>query len=119
MASRRPRPSLPYIYAAALLLAGDESGYREYVIRLADRHGDTVAPSTQYVLARLAALAERPAVPPDRIAAWGRLAVAARPQYAWFAHVQALAFVRAGDDEAATRSVERSKALAWANGGQA
>ena len=83
-----------YIYAAALLLAGDESGYRNYVIRLADRHGDSVAPSTQYVLARLAALADRPAVPPDRIAAWAHRAAAARPQYAWFAHVQAMAFLR-------------------------
>ena len=87
-----------YIYAAALLLAGDESGYRDYVVRLADRHGDTVAPSTQYVLARLAALADRPAVPPDRIVAWAGRAVAAQPQFAWFAHVQALAFLRAGDD---------------------
>jgi tetratricopeptide (TPR) repeat protein len=108
-----------YIYAAALLLADDESSYRDYVIRLADRHGDDGEAFTAYVLARLAVLAERPAVPPDRIVAWARRATAAQPRFAWYAHVQAMALLRAGDDEAAMKSVERSRTLAWAAGGQA
>ena len=109
-----------YIYAAALLLAGDESGYRDYVIRLADRHGDgersvhAICPRAVWRCWRIA-----PSVPPDRIVAWARRAAAAQPRFAWYAHVQALAFLRAGDDEAATRSVELSKSLGWSRGGQA
>ncbi len=107
------------IYAAALLLAGDESGYRDYVIRLADRHGDDGEASTASVLARLAVLAERPAVPPDRVVEWARRAVAAQPRFSWYAHVLAMALLCAGDDEAATKALESSRSLGWTIGGQA
>ncbi len=84
-----------YIYAAALLLSGDEPRYRAYVNRIAEQHGDSTDPNTNFVLARLAALAERPAVPPERAVAWARTAVARQPQYGWYAHALALAYLRA------------------------
>ncbi len=108
-----------YIYAAALLLAGDESSYRDYVIRLAHRHGGASEPSTQFVLARLAALADRPVIPPGRVVEWASRAVSGQPRFAWYAHVQAMAFLRAGDDEATTRTLELSRSLGWTGGGQA
>jgi len=108
-----------YVYAAALLLAGEESSYSDYVIRLANRHGNESEPSTLFVLARLAALAERPAVPPDRIVAWANRAVERQPRFAWYVHVQAMASLRAGDYEAAIKSVESSRRLGWSGGGQA
>jgi len=107
------------IYAAALLLAGEESSYRDYVIRLANRHGDESEPYTLYVLARLAALAESPAVPPNRIVTWASRAVERQPRFPWVVHVQALAFLRAGDDDAARKSVELSRTLGWNGGGKA
>jgi len=107
-----------YVYAAALLLAREDSSYRDYVIRLANRHGDESEPFTLYVLARLAALAERPAVPPDRIVAWANRAVQ-RARGPHYFHVQAVASLRAGDNEAASESVESSRRLRWNAGGQA
>ncbi len=83
-----------FIYAAALLLAGDEATYRDYAIRLAGRHGKAIEPYTLFVLAHLAMLADRPVVPPDRVVAWARRAAAGQPQAAWYAHVQAMALLR-------------------------
>ena len=83
-----------YIYAAAILLSGDESRYREYVNRLAEQHSDSSDPNTNFVLARLAALAQHPALPPEHPVAWARTAVANRPQYGWFAHALALAYLQ-------------------------
>jgi hypothetical protein len=66
----------------------------------------------------LAALAEHPAVPPDRIVVWaGRAVQGARTAYDL--HVQALAFLRAGDIEGASESAESSRRLQWSAGGQA
>jgi hypothetical protein len=64
-------------------------------------------------------LAERPVVLPDRIVEWARRATAEQPQAAWYAHVQAMALLRAGDDEAATKALGSSRALGWSIGGQA
>jgi hypothetical protein len=36
-----------YVYATALLLSGDLSSYREYVVRQADRYGDDGEPATR------------------------------------------------------------------------
>jgi serine/threonine protein kinase/Flp pilus assembly protein TadD len=108
-----------YIYAAALLLAGDETSYRDYVIRQAGRRGDSREPFTLYCLARLAALAAHPAAPADRIVAWARRAVEAEPKVAWFVHAQALAFLRAGDQQAARKSLDLSRTLGWTNPGPA
>jgi eukaryotic-like serine/threonine-protein kinase len=108
-----------YIYAAALLLSGDESGYRDYVVRLASRHGDESVPNTLFVLARLAMLSDRPPVPPDEIVRWASRALELiKPQTAWYRHVQAMAFLRAGDFEAALKSVQISRSLGWSSAGQ-
>jgi serine/threonine protein kinase len=108
-----------YVYGAALLLAGDASRYRDYVVRQSNRHGDDSEWFTHYVLARLAMLDERPAVPPGRIVAWAGRAVEERPREAWPAHTQAMAFLRVGDNEAARKSVGISKSVPWNTGGQA
>ena len=108
-----------FAFAAALLLAGEESAYREYVNRQADRYGTTGDPATLFVLARMAMLAKNPPVPPERMVRWANRAVLETPTFAWYAHVQAIAALRAGELETAARSLESAKKLAWSPGGQA
>jgi serine/threonine protein kinase/Tfp pilus assembly protein PilF len=107
---------LAHVYAAALLLAGDQIGYARYVSRQADLHGDTTAPFTCYVLARMAMLADRPPVSPHLILEWASRAVKQQPQVAWYAHAQGLAALRAGDMETARRALEESARLPWNDG---
>jgi tetratricopeptide (TPR) repeat protein len=107
-----------YIYAAALLLAGDKGGHRADVNRLATRYGKHTEETTMFVLARLSMLAEPPAVEPERGVAWAKSAVERQPRFAWFSHVLALAHLRAGDNDAARATVDLSRSLGWSSGGQ-
>ena len=102
-----------YVYAGALLLAGDEAGYAGYVSSQAKLHGDTNVPFTLYVLTRMAMLAERPPAPPARILDWASRAVKEEPGVAWFAHAQGMAAFRAGDMETARGAIEESERLPW------
>jgi eukaryotic-like serine/threonine-protein kinase len=106
-----------YVYAAALLLAGDEDGYARYVSRQAELHGEATAPFTLYVLARMAMLADGPPVSPHLILEWASRAVKQETQVAWYAHAQGLAAYRAGDMETAKRALEDSERLPWNAGG--
>jgi hypothetical protein len=102
-----------FMYAGALLLAGDEQSYAGYVARQAELHGDSSVPFTLYVLARMAALADKPPVPPARILAWASKAATTEPGLAWFAHARGIAAIRAGDMALARRAVEESERLPW------
>ncbi len=64
-------------------------------------------------------LAEPPAVVPEQIVSWARNAVASQPRFGWYAHVLAMAYLRAGNYDAAKESVELSRTLGWNVGGQA
>ena len=70
-------------YGAALLLDGAEAEYGRYVVRQAEKLGGQAEPFTHFVLARLAMLARRPAVPPPQIVDWASRAVAQGPGVAW------------------------------------
>jgi hypothetical protein len=107
-----------FMYAAALLLAGDQAGYDRYVNRQAQLHGDTDSKFTLYTLARMAALSQRPPVPPGRILQWASRAVQGEPRVAWVAHVKGLAALRAGDIETATVALQESEQFPWAQGRQ-
>jgi tetratricopeptide (TPR) repeat protein len=102
-----------YEYAAALLLAGNETEYHRYVARQAELYGESTEPFTFYVLARLAMLAERPPVPADRIVEWASRALKQEPNVAWYAHARALALLRAGDMEAASAAALAAKRIPW------
>jgi tetratricopeptide (TPR) repeat protein len=99
-------------YAAALLLAGDEPAYRRYVTRMAERHGATTETFTLFVLGRMAMLAERQPVRPDRMVAWGRK-TAEQVGIGWYEHVLGASLVRAGDLDAATACFENSNQSNW------
>jgi eukaryotic-like serine/threonine-protein kinase len=108
-----------FAFAATLLLASDESAYRDYVTRQADQHGESSEAATLFVLARMAMLAESPPVAPDRLVLWANRAAQKDPTFAWYAHVQALALFRAGEIEAAAAALKRAKKLGWSAGGRA
>jgi tetratricopeptide (TPR) repeat protein len=102
-----------YVYAAALLLKGDPENYARYVSHQAQLHGDSTAPFTLYVLARMAMLADRSPVSPHFILDWASRAAKQEPQFAWYAHAKGLAAYRAGDMATARRALEESQRLPW------
>lgn len=108
-----------FVFAATLLLSGDDSAYRDYVIRQAQLHGASSEPATLFFLARMAMLAEYPPVAPDRFVLWANRAIEKEPNTAWFAHVQTMALFRAGELESAAKSHEVSRRLGWSPGGRA
>ena len=108
-----------FVFAATLLLSGDESAYRDYVIRQAELHGESSKPATLFFLARMAVLAEYPPVAPARFVLWANRTNEKEPNIAWFAHVQTMALFRAGELDAAGKSHEVSKQLGWSRGGRA
>ncbi len=101
------------MYAAALLLAGDQQGYARYVSQQADVHGNADETVTTYILTRAAMLAGRPPVPPHRMLEWASLALKREPRVAWYAHAKGLAAFRAGDMQTARAALEESEQLAW------
>ena len=105
-----------YIYAAASLVAGDESGYARYVARQAALHGDSSDPFTPYVLARMSVLASVSPVPPQRVLEWATRAAASRPASLALAHAGTCRISR-GEMEAARGAFEQSSQLAWGDSG--
>ncbi len=111
----KPPSELAYIHAAALLLAGDEPGYRRLVQNHAAQFGDSKDRETCYVLARMAVLGRTPPVPVGRIIGWARLATE-EGKNGWSAHVWALACLRAGDLYGARKALFDSQAYGWGTG---
>ena len=102
-----------YIYAAALLLAGDEEAYGDTSFAKPTFTGKTTQPFTLYVLARMAMLAHDPPAPPEQIVSWSNRTLTQEPRYAWYFHAKAMAAFRAGDIETARRAIEESERRPW------
>jgi hypothetical protein len=104
-----------YEYAAALLLAGRRSEYHRFMNQMAERYSSSGNAFTLYVLARMAALSERPVVPAKRMVEWAKRAVEQGPT-GWYYHALGLATFRAGDPEAAIRAIDDSRRTTWRYG---
>ncbi|QEH31955.1 Serine/threonine-protein kinase pkn5 [Aquisphaera giovannonii] len=99
-------------YAGALLMAGDEPGYRRYVAEQAGRFGGSSDAFAWFVLARMASLSARTPLPPERPLDWARRFFEKDPT-PWSAHVLALAAFRAGDLVETRRALAESRQRGW------
>jgi tetratricopeptide (TPR) repeat protein len=99
-------------YASALLLAGDQEGYRRVCGEVVHRFDKATDPLTPALVARIASLAPG-AADPARVVQWAEKGVVARPSEAWFLHNLAMAHYRAGQFDQAVRRLEQSLKLGW------
>jgi Tfp pilus assembly protein PilF len=102
-----------YLYAGALLLIGDVSNYERYVSEQGALHGSSNVPLTLYILTRMAMLAEKPPVAPERVLAWATQARKTGEKFAWFPHAQGIAALRADKFAIAKQAIEDADRLPW------
>jgi tetratricopeptide (TPR) repeat protein len=91
-----PPNSLEWFQHACLrCLIGDRDGYRQFVLGLVQRYGDTTDAYTAFHLARTCALSPDPIVDPGRILRWAEFALGA-DKNSWVKQAVGLALYRAG-----------------------
>jgi serine/threonine protein kinase/tetratricopeptide (TPR) repeat protein len=94
-------------YASALVLAGDQEGYRRICADVLRRLAAVTDPETCYHLARTASLAPGGGDPAEAVQR-AEKGVAAHPKQAWYLHTRALAHYRAGQFGEAVRRAQQS-----------
>jgi WD40 repeat protein/tetratricopeptide (TPR) repeat protein len=94
--------------ACALLIVGDQAGYRDLCRRLAERAGANPDPFTAFVLARTCSAGPDALADPQRAVHWGEQAVSsvANPP-GWYLHALGMACFRAGQPERALQVLTR------------
>jgi tetratricopeptide (TPR) repeat protein len=108
-------------YSFALLLLEQSEAYRQFCKELIDRGSDPQSVADAFQMARTFAAGKQDAVDPSRVVEWAQRGIDFSPNGGWVWHVFGLARYRAGQYEAATKSLERSndlwrdpeKALNW------
>jgi WD40 repeat protein/tetratricopeptide (TPR) repeat protein len=101
-------------HACALLVAGDQAGYRQLCKRLVERAGSNPDPFTAFVLARTCSAGPGGVAEPQRVVRWGEQAVGsvAVPP-GWYIHALGMACFRAGELEQANYWLGRSRRSGW------
>jgi tetratricopeptide (TPR) repeat protein len=95
-------------YAGALLLQGDNQGYRQVCRRVLQRFGQTQNPDELDLLARILALAAHDVTEPGQAVERAEKAVAVHPKEAWYLHTLAVAYYRAGRFALAVEHAQKS-----------
>jgi DNA-binding beta-propeller fold protein YncE/tetratricopeptide (TPR) repeat protein len=103
-------------YAALRLIAGDRTGYEDFLRQARNRAGDTSDPFVAYILARTCSLTARPGVDPGQVTRWAESAVTRdRGGAAFF--VLGMAHYRAGRFDEAVRWFTEPGIEAWGREG--
>ena len=95
-------------YACVLLLTGDQEGYRRYCLDLIERLSKSSTLQERYVVLKVCALSENPAVPPARLIEWGEKIIRAQ-SLPWHHHALSLAYYRGGKPELAIEQALKSQ----------
>jgi tetratricopeptide (TPR) repeat protein len=104
--------------AAALLMSGDEAGYRGLLRNLERKIVLTNPPHfADFVLARCAALTSKSGIEPAALIPWAKNAVGDEKN-PWYVHALGLAHLRAGQFDEAIKRFQESNAGNWEDGGR-
>ena len=105
-------PDERYEYAAALLLAGHNDQYREFLHRIVEQENSNAENALDaYSLARMATMSPEENVDWSQVIQWGE--TAAQEDTGWYTHVAGLAQLRGGHFDEAIQWLDKSVASGW------
>jgi WD40 repeat protein/serine/threonine protein kinase len=102
-------------FAGALLLTGDESGFRKFCRKLMEEEGVSSDTFFGFIKARAMSLAPNPEATPEKLLEWAKSHLE-NDQSPWACHVAGLADYRAGNYRQAMKRFEASLELGWGDG---